>query len=392
MKKKLLFIIDTLNCGGAEKSLISLLSLLDYTRFDVNLLIMDPERDPASGFKIGVLEKYLPKNVSILDYRLFGTSLLERIRKFLYYARLSPQHRLNHKRNGAEIQWRSAHCDYRPLEENYDVAIAYQQGVPTFFLATKVKAGKKIAWINADLYSLGFDLDYCRQFYEKVDTVVAVSETLKEKYSEKSPWLSTKLTCIYDIVYQDLIRKMSLEPINDMSPADGEFSIVTVGRLSPPKNHLLAVDAARILKDNGRSFKWYFVGEGETRQAIERRIKDYGLDEQVILLSLKDNPYPYMAKADIYVQTSSHEGFCLTLAEARVLGRPIVSTNFEIVYDQITDGENGLISKMTPESVAGNVMRLMDDSELRNHLIATVSNECNNTSVSEIEKFYRLLL
>lgn len=392
MKKRLLFIIDTLNCGGAEKSLISLLSLLDYTQYDVHLLIMDPERDPVSGFKIGVLEKYLPKNVNILNYGLFGTSLFDRIRKFLYYARLSPQLRLNRKRNGAEIQWKSAHCDYKPLEENYDVAIAYQQGVPTFFLATKVKARKKIAWINADLYNLGFDMNYCHQFYEKIDTVVAVSETLKEKFSEKSPWLRSKLTCIYDIVYQDLIRKMSQVSIDDMSPVDGEFSIVTVGRLSLPKNHLLAVDAARILKENGRVFKWYFVGEGETRPTIERQIKEYELDEQVVLLGLKDNPYPYMAKADIYVQTSSHEGFCLTLAEARVLGRPIVSTNFDIVYDQIIDGENGLISKMTPESVAGNVMRLMDDNTLRNHLIATVSNENNNTSVSEIEKFYRLLL
>ena len=389
--KKLLFIIDSLACGGAEKSMISLLSLLDYDQYDVHLLIMDPERDPVSGFKIGVLEKYLPKNVNILDYRLFGTSLFERVRKFLYYARLSPQHRMNRKRNGAEIQWKSAHCDYKPLENNYDVAIAYQQGVPTFFLATKVKARKKIAWINADLYNLHFDMNYCRQFYERMDTVVTVSETLKEKFSEKSPWLSTKLTCIYDIIYENLIRRMSQELIDDMSPVDGEFSIVTVGRLSLPKNHLLAVDAARILKDYGRIFKWYFVGEGETRPTIERRIKEYGLDEQVVLLGLKDNPYPYMAKADIYVQTSSHEGFCLTLAEARILGRPIVTTNFDIVYDQITDGENGLISEMTPDSVAGSIMKLMDDGVLRDRLIANLSNETNNTAVSEIEKFYSLV-
>ena len=391
LKKELLFIIDSLACGGAEKSMISLLSLLDYDQYDVHLLIMDPERDPVSGIKIGVLEKYLPKNVNILDYRLFGTSLFERVRKFLYYARLSPQHRMNRKRNGAEIQWKSAHCDYKPLENNYDVAIAYQQGVPTFFLATKVKARKKIAWINADLYNLHFDMNYCRQFYEKMDTVVTVSETLKEKFSEKSPWLSTKLTCIYDIIYEDLIRRMSQELIDDMSPVDGEFSIVTVGRLSLPKNHLLAVDAARILKDYGRIFKWYFVGEGETRPTIERRIKEYGLDEQVVLLGLKDNPYPYMAKADIYVQTSSHEGFCLTLAEARILGRPIVTTNFDIVYDQITDGENGLISEMTPDSVAGSIMKLMDDGVLRDRLIANLSNETNNTAVSEIEKFYSLV-
>lgn len=391
MKKELLFIIDSLECGGAEKSLISLLSVLDYTQYDVHLLIMDPERDPVSGFKIGALEKYLPKDVDILDYRLFGSSLFERIRKFLYYARLSPQHRLNCKRNAAEIQWRSAHCDYKSLEDNYDVAIAYQQGVPTFFLATKVKANKKIAWINADLYHLGFDMDYCRQFYEKMDTVVAVSETLKEKFSEKSPWLRAKLSCIYDIVYQDLIRKMSQEPIDDMLPVDGEFSIVTVGRLSLPKNHLLAVDAARILKDNGIIFKWYFVGEGETRSTIERRIKEYGLDGQVVLLGLKDNPYAYMAKADIYVQTSSHEGFCLTLAEARILHRPIVSTNFDVVHDQIIDRENGLIADIAPESVADKIQELIENESLRNKIIQNLKKENNTTSTTEIQKFYSII-
>ena len=391
MKKKLLFIIDTLNCGGAEKSLISLLALLDYTRFDVSLLIMDPERDPEHGKSIGTLEKYVPQNVNILDYELFGTSLIEQIRKFWLHARLSPQLRIAHKRNDAEIHWDSAHGNYFPLADEYDVAIAYQQGTPTFFLATKVCARKKIAWINADLYSLGFSMDYCQQFYDKMDVVVVVSEKLKEKFASKSPWLSGKLSCVYDIVNQDLIRTMAQEPVNDMSPVDGEFSIVTVGRLSLPKNHLLAVDAARILKDYGRIFKWYFVGEGETRPTIERRIKEYGLDEQVVLLGLKDNPYPYMAKADIYVQTSSHEGFCLTLAEARILGRPIVTTNFDIVYDQITDGENGLISDMTPDSVAGKIMKLMDDGVLRDRLIANLSNETNNTAVSEIEKFYSLV-
>ena len=106
---------------------------------------------------------------------------------------------------------------------------------------------------------------------------------------------------------------------------------------------------------------------------------------------MKTNPYPYMACCDVYVQTSLFEGFGLTIAEAKILGRPVVSTNFDVVHDQITHGENGLIADMTPESVAENIIRLFEDDDLRNHIIANVKKEENTTYISEVEKVEKLL-
>ena len=108
------------------------------------------------------------------------------------------------------------------------------------------------------------------------------------------------------------------------------------------------------------------------------------------MLGFKDNPYPYMAKADIYVQTSSFEGFGLTVAEAKILHRPVVSTNFDVVYDQITDCENGLITEMTPESVASKIMELLQNEELRRHIVSNLEQETNTTSITEVEKFHAL--
>lgn len=387
MKQQLLFLIDAMGCGGAEKSLISLLPLIDASRYDIDLIIMDPEHDKH----VGEFEKFICPTVNVIDYRLFGTSLFDWLRKFCFYVRLSPQLRLNHHRHGAEIHWRSAHYDYRILDKEYDVAIAYQQGVPTFFLASKVRAKKKIAWINVDVYEAGYDMTYCRQFYDKMDHIVAVSDNLRNLLIMRSPWMKDKLVTIYDIVNQDLIRLMSHEPAPDMFDNDSVVSIVTTGRLVPQKNYILAVDTARILKDNSVLFKCFFVGEGSDRSKIERHINELGLADEVKLLGFKENPYPYMAKADIYVQTSSFEGFGITIAEAKILQRPVVSTNFDVVYDQITDRENGLIAEMTPESVAEKIQELLDNESLRNKIIKNLERENNTTSLTEIQKFYKLI-
>ena len=378
MKKRLLFVIDSLVCGGAEKSLISLLPLIDYAWFDVDLLMFK---------RGGTFEKFIPPQVNVIEHALYGYNLLDRLRRIVHQVNFSSQVRLKKNRHGAEKHWRAMHSAVKPLNQKYDVAIAYQQGLPTFFVATKVQAFKKMAWINADVYKAGYDMDYCRQFYEQMDNVVPVSEALLDKLRNQSPWISDKLTCIYDIVNPTLIKNLASEPIRDMPKRDGEMTLVTVGRLSPPKNHILAVDTARLLRDNGIRFKWFFVGEGGTRLAIEKRVAECGLTGYVYLLGLKENPYPYMAQADIYVQTSSFEGFGITIAEAKILHKPIVSTNFDVIHDQITDHQNGLIAEMTPESVAACIEELLNDKELRDSIVKRLGEEKNQTSITEINKF-----
>ena len=187
MKKRLLFIIDSLNCGGAEKSLISLLPLLDYSRLDVDLLIFN---------RGGVFEKYLPPQIHIIRHNLYGLGLINRINRFIHQIVFSCRIRCGKKRHGAETHWRAMHEVVNRLKGEYDAAIAYQQGLPTFFLATKVDAEKKIAWINADVFEAGYDMNYCKQFYDKIDDVVAVSEKLYEKLGTRAPWMKQKLCCI----------------------------------------------------------------------------------------------------------------------------------------------------------------------------------------------------
>jgi len=153
----------------------------------------------------------------------------------------------------------------------------------------------------------------------------------------------------------------------------------------------LAVMAADELKSRGFRFKWSFVGNGSDRPKIEKMISDRHLEDCVELLGEQSNPYPYMAACDIYVQTSRFEGFGLTVTEARILGKAEVCTNFPSAYNQIVDGENGLICEMDPKSIADKIELLLTNKELKNHLETIVAKEVNRTAETEGAKVRALL-
>ena len=375
-KREVLFLIDSLTCGGAEKSLISLLPLLDYSKVQVDLMLVR---------RGGVFERYVPREVNVVT--LFQPETIFYRIGLLWFSILL---RVMRKRHGAEVRWMAMHGVYGTLKKEYDVAIAYQQGFPTYYVAEKVQAKRKYAWVNVDLGKAGYNEQYNYQFYHVYDKVVPVSDVLCDMLKGTGYVDSAKLYTVYDILNVDLIWKMSRESLEGSSRH--EVTIVTTGRLAPQKNHVLAVETAAILKKKGMDFVWYFVGEGSERIRIERLIQQYALEKQVRLVGMKPNPYPYMAMADVYVQTSSFEGFGLTINEARILHKPVVSTNFPVVYNQIKDGENGLIAEMTPESVAEKILMLINDDALRERIIDATKREVNTTSVTEPQKVMDLLL
>lgn len=375
--KSVLFLIDSLSCGGAEKSLISLLPLLDYSKIDVDLMIVH---------RGGVFEDYIPRRVHILDFPT-SKGLWNEICLFVFRVirRLFPN------RHGAEMRWQVMSSTYRELDKTYDIAIAYQQGFPTYYLSEKVTAAKKIAWINVDLEKAGYRTSFNRPFYDKMDIIVPVSDRLCEMLNVSNYVNSCKLYTVFDILNVDLIKKMSHETVQVKTNIN-DFIIVTVGRMVAQKGYDLAVEAAKILKTKGISFKWFFVGDGGMRPEIEQMIEVYGLNSNIVLVGMTPNPYPYMAKADIYVQTSKFEGFGLTLNEARILNKPVISTNFPVVYNQLRDGENGLICDMNAESIAEKIMLLASSIPLREKLIDATRAEINTTSITEPQKVMNLIL
>lgn len=395
MKKNILFVIDSLDCAGAEKSLVTLLSLLDYSRFSVDLMLF------GHG---GALEKLVPKEVNILkplEYTAFAKlsltaaakySIRKRNAKFLV-ARIKYSSRIRRKqyqnRQVARIYWQ---CIGSVIENNpktYDTAISYAQGVPTFYVAEKVSAKKKYAWVNVTYRLEEKDKQFQRKYYDQFDKIVAVSDSAKEIFMETFPQYSQMIEVIYDINDHQFIANMA-EIGRGYDDQYTGLRILTIGRFAYQKGYDIALKACKILKDKGLNFRWYALGKGALEGEIKQKIKEYGLSEHFILLGVKENPYPYIKNSDIYVQTSRFEGFGLAIAEARMLNIPVVTTRFDAVYNQMIQGKNGLVVNMDAEAVCEGILKLINHQHLKEEIIRYLRTE-KKGNVEEIRKFYQLI-
>lgn len=391
MRKSILFVINSLGCGGAEKSLLSLLALLDYDKYDVTLQMFS---------RGGMFEELLPPEVHVrkeLDYTAFCSQSMAKqmlsfdLRRIAARVRTSLFLRSNAKKGSplhdAQAYWKYSAAAYDPLPERYDVAIAWGQGTPTHFVAEKVQAQKKFAWVNADYENVGHNKDFDCKYYAAFTRIICVSDKLCLTLQKAFPEYAAKMTTIYDINNPATIFTMADQPCSLLNKEN--LTLVTVGRLVPQKGYNIAAKAAWLLKKRNVKFHWYVVGGGDSAP-IEKDIAQYGISDCFTLLGAKANPYPYMKAADIYVQTSKFEGYCLTLAEARMLNIPCVTTNFDVVYAQMIDGDNGLVVEMSAEAVADGIIRLATDQELYQHIKGYQIQE-KKGNVEEIEKFYDLL-
>ncbi len=396
MKKSILFCIDSLDCAGAEKSLVTLLSMLDYTKFEVDLMLF------AHG---NVLEELVPNEVNILKplkYTEFSKLHLKKSIKYAFennqtkmmIARInySTRLRIGKKSNPqkARIYWKSISNVISENDKPYDVAISFAQGVPTFYVAEKVKAKKKLAWVNVSYRLEKKDKIFQQTYYDQFDKIVAVSDSACEVFLETFPKFIKNVEVVYDINNPHFISRMSNIGNGFEDSFDG-IRILTIGRLANQKGYDIALEACKKLKEKGVNFRWYILGKGPLKKEIENYIIENNLSKHFILLGIEANPYPFIKKSDIYVQTSRYEGFGLAIAEARMLNTPVVTTRFDAVYNQMIDRKNGLVVDMNAKAVSDGVMEIISNTQLRTNIITYLKAE-KKGNLEEIKKFYQLIV
>lgn len=388
MKKDLLFVIDSLHSGGAEKSLVSLLSTLDYNKFNVDLLLFN---------KSGLYIPLVPKQVNILEvpeYFEYSGEKKDKKRLSIMIARIKNSVSIRNpyykkKYHGAQITCKNILKTLDKQVKKYDVAIAYSQGLPTYYVSEKVEADKKLCWINTDYKKAGYNPSFDRSYYEKYNYMIAVSEKNKEVLESVYPEFRDKMNVIYDIISPKLVKEMANESKGYTDKFDG-IRILTIGRHVHLKGYDMAIDAANLLKENGIYFRWYSIGEGVLTNDLKKQVKERGLEDNFIFLGTYINPYPFIKNCDIYCQPSRFEGFGMAIAEAKILEKPVIATNFSIIYNQINNLENGLICNMNSSDICMKILTLIENSELKEDIIKRLKSE-NITSEYEIEKLYRIL-
>ena len=381
--KKILFVIESLHCGGAEKSLVTLLQNFDFTQNQVELLLF------KEG---GAFEKFVPEQVKVRY--ISSLESINSIRllflKFKFKALLF--NNKSNKYHSAQLFWKSFGSSIRLMSSEYDIAIAYNQGFSTYFVAEKINSKNKYAWLNTDYKKAGYNAEFDYPMYSVFNKVVAVSDEnlIPIKEEMKIIGKSLPMIVINDITDVDVVRKLALQgeglPINE-----NFITILSVGRLAKAKAFNLAIAACRSLKDKNYNVKWYIIGEGGERAFLEQLIKENELQDELILLGFKENPYPYIKSCDIYVQTSIFEGLGLTVVEASLLHKPIVCTNFPTAYKILSDEKTGLIVQMNSEDISNAVQKLIDQPELRLKFQETLSKQVNPNKQDSLDLIYKLI-
>lgn len=368
MRKKILFVMPGLYGGGAEKSLINLLNLLDYSKYEVDLLLFKHE-----GLFLGQVPKevnVLPTPISLkysfvpLDKEALKN--IEAIKAEIIRIIGTVICKLFYKKREKQARWEYFYIySIKRLKGQYDVALAYLQGESSYYVIDKVIAQKKYIWIHNDYDKLEGSDSFNKKYFKKANGVISVSDRCVEILKRTFPDLKNKFYMLPNLTSATFIRKLATESF-PKEYVEGVPVLLSIGRLTRQKGFDFAIEAAAILKGKNILFKWFIIGTGELEKQLKAKINEKEVTDYIILLGARENPYPYIKNCDILVQTSRWEGKSVVLDEAKILCKPIVVTNYPTVYDQIDDGKEGMIVSMNTEDIADGIQKMLEKEELRN--------------------------
>ena len=372
-KKKILFVINTMGGAGAEAALLSLFGELSPEKYELSLFVVTGQ---------GELVHRLPEYVTLKNKRYDDSSVLsaegkKRLRKNIlrqmfqngavfrnlpYLIRNSYSMIRKGKIYPDKLLWRVLSDGAGELRETYDLAVAYLEGGSAYYVRDHVRAKKKAVFIHIDYIRAGYTRALDKECYRYFHRIFAVSEDVKKQFLKVYPECAKRTDIFYNIVNQDEIRRKATLPGGFNDNYDG-IRILTVGRLTAQKSYEIAIEAMRLLKQRGIKARWYVLGEGEERRKLEELIGRYGLRQDFLLLGAVSNPYPYYARTDLYVHATRFEGKSIAIQEAQSLGCPVLVSDSSGNRGQVTDGVDGRMCKLTPESVCDIITEMLSDRE-----------------------------
>lgn len=397
MKPRVFITIHYLELGGAEASLIGLLQAIDYSKVDVDLFVHAHHGElmaliPAEVNLLPEIKKYSVLEEPIKDCitrgypdvavcRLLGRSLRKRYYKSHTAVKDDDDYFLSHY-----TTWLLPRVN--PTVE-YDLAISFL--TPHKIVLDKVRAKKKVAWIHTDYQAIKVSRELALPVWERYDTIVSISKDITKTFLNVFPSLSGKIVEIENILSAAMVSKRAQLVDVSQEMADTDINLLSVGRFAPAKNYDNVPDIARRIVDAGYgNLRWYIIGYGMDEPLIRRRIAQAGMQDHVILLGKKTNPYPYIKACDIYVQPSRYEGKSVTVREAQVLCKPVIVTNYATAASQIQHRIDGMIVPMDNEGCAQGIIDVINNKPLQDSLVSYLTTH-DYGNEREVEKIYALI-
>ena len=368
-KKKILFVIHNMNLGGTEKSLLALLDIIDSSRNEITVLLLED---------FGALKSSIPSHVTVEILNGFEkykhiiqdppartiTSFFKK-KEFYSASYLTSLWILAKLTNNWAFFYRFVLTN-TPVIGSYDTAIAYAgpSDFISYLIVKKVQAKQKIQWIHFDVTKVLSNANFGNKYYTYFHTIVCVSKSAKSVFDEYFPKFSDKT-----IVFENIVSVTKLNELAEVGPTfDDNFNglrLLTLGRISAEKGQFMIPEIVKVLLSQKKSFKWYCIGDGTEFSALQQEISKRELHAYIVLLGAKLNPYGFLKDCDIYVQTSLHEGYGITMKEAKCFNRPCVVTNVVSAKDFFSNGENAIITDINPQSIGEGVLKLIEQDSLR---------------------------
>lgn len=388
MKKKLIFITEALWIGGIETALLNLLNKIDYDKYEVTVLICRAELD---------LMDRVNKNCRILIVdrdKIYTAQKKYSYNKLFHLIEETDHPSILHKAmmwTVPMIRWleNSLYIKYVQSvmkDEKYDTAIIYSDRVAEIAVRV-VKADKYLMFYHNALLEKRYHDDIA---YNKCDKIIAVSQSKADELKKFRPRYEKKIIAINNLVDIDSIIRKSKDK-QHIRFSDNNFNLVTCGRLAHQKAIDWAIMACRQLLDYGyKDLQWWIVGGGPDEDILSQQIKNTGIEEHFHLLGMQNNPYPYIANADLYVQPSRYENYSVVILEAMVLQKPILAT-IPAAKEQIVSGENGMLCEADPGKIAEGIEYLYKHEEERKKYVRFLSeNSLEQANTEIMRQFYQL--
>lgn len=385
MKRRILFMIGTLQSGGVSKSIVNLLNVMDCTTYDVHLLLLDRAGDILSPYLSSDITVHVNREIENLHRGLRGVRALV-FTGHLWLALGSLIRMLLSKFSRAWAGRWLAYLMPRFTDLSFDLIVDYGGQQQLYYMVDKLDGKKKITFFHNDYSKWPYYYAADRLYYPKVDQILSISQTCVDVLKAYFPDCKDKISVMQNISSPVLITKQANETV-DLPIAP--LSLVSLGHIMRRKGTDFSIDAAKILQEKGVEFKWMLVGKVVEEDLI-RRIEQEGLADSFVVLGIRSNPYPYIKAADIYVHPARFEGKSIALDEAKILCKPIIVTNFSTVNDQFEDRVNASICEMNGGALADAIIELATNKELRQSYVTYLNAHIVDNS-SEVEKLYAFI-
>ena len=404
MKNRIFISMHYLEIGGAESALIGMLQSIDYTRYDVDLFLHAHR---------GEMMRFIPAEVNLLPeikaYAHIECSMKQALLDGcwgVFYGRLKAKWQFRNylRRRGlsesaASFQY-IADCVSPFLPDlhkygEYDLAISFLN--PHNYVIDKVLAKKKICWIHTDYTRIDINVEQELPVWSAYDHVISISPDVTKTFLQVFPSLKDKILEMENILSSVFVRSRADENLNVNEDESGKVvRLLSVGRFSDAKNYdnipdiCRRINASLFTLHSSLSVRWYLIGYGDLEGFIRQKIKEAGMEEYVIILGKRTNPYPYIKASDLYVQPSRYEGKSVTVREAQMLCKPVVVTNYATAPSQIHDGIDGRIVPMDNEGCAKGIADFILDKELQERIVDYLQTH-DYGNEKEIDKLYKIV-